>query len=192
MSCQASILSESRLQLHIYSRQVFLPIRSTCRWEFPTAEGRTAQNFKQRPATKSPRAFRAHRKTRLLGHAMGLFSAGFPTGVNGAPNASSSNPTNRLPTSHEGQATKATGRLHCYICNFLRVAHASLMCNSRTALFLAPFRDFLRISTTRSSCNSSALWKGNRICEKAPRTRANTGFAVLAILIRLQAAREPG
>ena len=47
----------------------------------PSAEGRTAQNIKQQPATKSPRAFRAHKKTCLLGHAMGLFSAGFPTGV---------------------------------------------------------------------------------------------------------------
>ncbi len=54
------------------------------RRSFPTAEGRTAQNFKHRPATKSPRAFCAHRRTRLLGHAMGLFSAGFPTGVRGA------------------------------------------------------------------------------------------------------------
>lgn len=131
------------------------------------------QSLKERPATKSPRAFCAHRRTRLLGHAMGLFSAGFPTGVNGAPNATSTNPTNRLPTSLLGQAAKATGRLHCYICNFLRVAQASLMCNSRIALFLAPFRDFLRISTTRLSCNSPPLWKGPRFCGKAAQTRAN-------------------
>jgi hypothetical protein len=36
-----------------------------------------------------------------------------------------SNPTNRLPTSLLGQATQATGRLHCYICNFSRVAQAT-------------------------------------------------------------------
>ena len=79
------------------------------RRKLPAAEGRTAQNFKQRPATKSPRAFCAHKRNRLLGHAMVLFSAGFPTGVRGAPSTTSSNPTNRLPTSHLGQATSATG-----------------------------------------------------------------------------------
>ena len=103
---------------------------------FPAAEGRTAQNFKHQPATKSPRAFRAHKRTCLLGHAMGLFSAGFPTGVDCAPNATSSNPTNRLPTSPIGQATKATGRLHCYICNFLRVTqgHSSVQLANRLVL----------------------------------------------------------
>ena len=34
-------------------------------------------------------------------------------------------PTNQLPTSPLGAGHKATGRLHCYICNFLRVAQAT-------------------------------------------------------------------
>jgi hypothetical protein len=106
---------------------VFGPRRSHC------------AKFQTATSDKSPDAFRAHKRTRLLGHAMGLFSAGFPTGAGNASNATSSNPTNRLPTSHSGQATKATGRLHCYICNFLRVAQATLHCNSRIALFLARF-----------------------------------------------------
>ena len=51
-----------------------------------------------------------------------------------------------FPLPHSGQATKATGRLHCYICNFLRVAQATLLCKSRKALIHAPFRDSLRIA----------------------------------------------
>lgn len=43
-------------------------------------------------------------------------------------------PTNRLPTSPLGAGPKATGRLHCYICNFLRVAQATLYCKSRNRL----------------------------------------------------------
>ena len=85
---------------------------------FPAAEGRTAQKFQTTTSDKSPRAFRAHKRTRLLGHAMGLFSAGFPTGARGADTATSNNPTNRLPTSHLGQATSATGRLHCSSATF--------------------------------------------------------------------------
>lgn len=43
-------------------------------------------------------------------------------------------PTNRLPTSPLGAGHKATGRLHCYICNFLRVAQATLQCKPRNQL----------------------------------------------------------
>ena len=80
-----------------------------------------------------------------------------------------------IPLPHSGQATKATGRLHCYICNFLRVAQATLMCNSRIALFLAPFRDFLRIPTTLPYRNPPNLWKGSHSCGKAPHTRSRSG-----------------
>jgi len=58
-----------------------------------------------------------------------------------------------FPLPHSGQATKATGRLHCYICNFSRVAQATLQCKSRIALFLAPFRDFLSVTTRPGSRN---------------------------------------
>src|SRR3954453_14433105 len=68
--------------------KVFGPRRSHC------------AKFQTTTSDKSPHAFRAYKRTRLLGHAMGLFSAGFPTGVRGAPSTTSSNPTNRLSTSH--------------------------------------------------------------------------------------------
>ena len=84
-------------------------------------------------------------------------------------------PTNRLPTSPLGAGHKATGRLHCYICNLLRVAQATLLCKSRIGLFQAPFRDFLRITTDHEYCNQHALWKGVRFCGKHPPGRMKSG-----------------
>ena len=49
--------------------KVFGPRRSHC------------AKFQTSTSDNSPHAFRAYKRTRLLGHAMGLFSAGFPTGV---------------------------------------------------------------------------------------------------------------
>ncbi len=87
-------------------------------------------------------------------------------------------PTNRLPTSPLGAGPKATGRRHCYICNFSRVAHATLQCKSRIALFLAPFRDFLRIPTARGRCNPKRLWKGVGICGKHCLDRTRSGISI--------------
>ncbi len=75
----------------------------------------------------------------------------------------------------KGQATKATRRLHCYICNFLRVAQATLQCKSRIGCIHAPFRDFLRITTTRGTRNPARLWKGARFCGKHSRNRMKSG-----------------
>jgi hypothetical protein len=97
---------------------------------------------------------------------MVLFSAGFPTGVRGMF-CRYLNPTLRTGFPLPFRAGhKATGRLHCYICNFLRVAQATLLCKSRIALFLAPFRDFLRISTTSRSCNQPACGKSPQSVKK--------------------------
>ena len=75
-------------------------------------------------------------------------------------------PTNRLPTSPLGAGHKATGRLHCYFCNFSRVVQATLLCKSRIGLFQAPFRDFLRITTRPLLRNLPHLWKGAGFCGK--------------------------
>jgi hypothetical protein len=66
----------------------------------------------------------------------------------------------------KGAGPTATGRLHCYICNFSRVAQATLQCKSRIALFLALFRDFLRITTGLASRNPFQLWKEANSCGK--------------------------
>ena len=84
-------------------------------------------------------------------------------------------PTNRLPTSPLGAGHKATGRLHCYICNFSRVAHATLQCKSRMALFLAPLRDSLSIATGSPSRNPFLLWKEAPFCGKRPAAAPDQG-----------------
>jgi hypothetical protein len=121
----------------------------TCLFDRRSGEVNRPQKVALRKISKNdrhqmPSATKAHERAFLPGHAMGLFSAGFPTG---AWMSLRFRPTNRLPTSPLGAGPKATGRLHCYICNFLRVAQATLLCKSRIALSLAPFRDFLRIAT---------------------------------------------
>ena len=63
---------------------------------------RAAQNIKERPAQKLEPLGRA--KGLPFGSCNGLFSAGFPTGVQGCVTAASTDPTNQLPTSHLGQA----------------------------------------------------------------------------------------
>jgi len=87
-----------------------------------------------------------------------------------------------FPLPHSGQATKATGRLHCYICNFLRVAQATLLCKSRKALIHAPFRDFLRIAMGGGCCNLQRLWKGAGFCGKGASGCMESGRNWLATL----------
>src|SRR5579872_4215960 len=94
-------------------------------------------------------------------------------------------PTNRLPTSPLGAGHKATGRLHCYICNFLRVAQATLLCKSRKRLIHAPFRDFLRITTSHESRKQTRLWKGVHFCGKQPRRCVESGSNLSTLSKRL-------
>ncbi len=56
-----------------------------------------------------------------------------------------SDPANQLPTSPTWAGPTATGRLHCSIHNFLRVAHATLDCK-RALLVSRRKRNFLRLS----------------------------------------------
>ena len=66
---------------------------------------RAAQNIKQRPVfTRATRA----RERSTLGSCNGLFSAGFPTGAQGSC-FPPPDPTNQLPTSLNGQATRPPG-----------------------------------------------------------------------------------
>ena len=61
-----------------------------------------------------------------------LVLCGIPyRGSDCAANAASTDPTNQLPTSLVGQATRPPGT-PLLICNFLRVAQATSRCNSRS------------------------------------------------------------
>lgn len=62
------------------------------------------------------------------------------------------------------------------ICNFLRVAQATLRCKSRNPLIHASFRDLLRITTGTLSRNKLPLWKVSAFCGKQPRRCANKGY----------------
>jgi hypothetical protein len=112
--------------------------RFTCLFDRHSGEVSRPQKVALRKISKSdrhqmPSATKAHERAFLSGHAMVLFSAGFPTGAGCALRLLSALRTG-FPLPHSGQATKATGRLHCYFCNFSRVAHATLQCKSRNRL----------------------------------------------------------
>ncbi len=145
MSCQAVILWESSLQL-FHHRQAVLPAysidiaarlvvrrRSHCA-KYQRATGNKCLAPQRRTKGFSSRVMQW--VCSLRDSLQGLDELTLPI-----------RPTNRLPTSPLGAGHKATGRLHCYICNFSRVAQATLQCKSRTGLIHAPFRDFLRITT---------------------------------------------
>jgi len=109
--------------------------------QLPVAEGRTAQKFQ---TTTSDNRLAHFARTRGLASWVmqwGLFSAGFPTGVGDAATASSSNPTNWLPTSHLGQATRPPGG---------STAHLQLLKNSTRLLVLqiTKLADFMRSFAT--------------------------------------------
>ena len=179
MSCQAMILWESSLQLR-HHRQAVLPAYSIDIAARLVVRRRShCAKYQRATGIEMPSATKAHERFFLSGHAMGLFSAGFPTGAGCA--LTSIRPTNRLPTSPLGAGHKATGRLHCYICNFLRVAQATLLCKSQKRLIHAPFRDFLRIATYCGSGNPARLWKGGRFCGKRLRRCMESGpkFAII-------------
>ena len=106
--------------------------------QLPAAEGRTAQKFQTTTSDNSLRAFRAHKRTRLLGHAMGLFSAGFPTGA-GSGYRFSSNPTNWLPTSLLGQATRPPGGSTAHLQLFKSNTGYSSMQIAKSADFMCRF-----------------------------------------------------
>ena len=74
---------------------------------------RAAQSSQISSSAKSARTTRVRRRS-SPGSNYGLFSAGFPTGVRGAPSAPQSDPTNE-PASHFPQRAghTATGRLYC-------------------------------------------------------------------------------
>ena len=127
-------------------RQAVLPAYSIDVAARLVVRGRShCAKYQRATGVETPSATKARERTFLSGHAMGLFSAGFPTGAGCALRLLSALRTG-FPLPHLGQATTATGRLHCYICNFLRVAQATHQCKSRIGLIHAPFRDSLRIA----------------------------------------------
>ncbi len=164
MPCQAMILWESSLQL-FHHRQAVLPAYSIDVAARLVVRRRShCAKYQRSTGIEMPSATKAHERISsrvmqwvcsLRDSLQGLDELTLPI-----------RPTNRLPTSPLGAGHKATGRLHCYICNFLRVAQATLQCKSRIALFLALFRDFLRIATEGESRNPHQLWKGPCFCGK--------------------------
>ena len=159
----------------IFGRQVFLPIRST--W---TADGSLPQkvalrkNFKQQPATNRLAHFA---RTKGISSRVMQWVCSLRDSLQGLDELTLPiRPTNRLPTSPLGAGPKATGRLHCYICNFSRVAQATLQCKSRIALLLALFRDFLRIATDRQFRNPKGCGKASVSVETRPENGADPSF----------------
>jgi hypothetical protein len=76
--------------------------RFSCLFDRRSGEVSRPQKVAQRKFSKidtarMPNATKAYEKKFSSGHAMGLFSAGFPTGGGGALSAASAFPTNRLP-----------------------------------------------------------------------------------------------
>lgn len=165
MSCQARILWESSLQL-FHLRQAVFPAYSID----VATEDYPPQKVALRKISKSdrhqmPGATKAHERVFPLGSCNGFVLCGIPYRGWMSLRFLSALRTG-FPLPHSGQATKATGRLHCYLYNFPRVAQATLQCKSRIALFLALLRDFLSITTGPCSCNSQDLWKGSQFCGK--------------------------
>jgi len=129
--------------------------------------------FQTTTSDESLRAFRAHKRLASWVMQWGLFSVGLPTGVGGAAIASSSNPTNRLPTSHLGQATSATGGSTAHLQLFKNSTGYSLMQIAKPADFTRRLRDFSRITTVQGSRNLRWLWKEPYFCGKRSETRTD-------------------
>ena len=70
-----------------------------------------------------------------------------------------------LPTRGRPQGHREAPLL---ICNFSRVAQATLQCKSRIGINLRLNRDFLRISTGLQSCKTKGLWKAGISVGKMP------------------------
>jgi len=80
ISCQASIRG-NREHNFTSTASRFSCLFDRHHGRVPSRRRSHCAKFQTSTSDKSPHAFRAHKRTRLLGHAMGLFSAGFPTGV---------------------------------------------------------------------------------------------------------------
>ena len=133
MSCQAMILWESNLQL-FHLRQAVLPAYSID--IAARLVGRRRSHCAKYQRATSIKCLAPLRRTK------GVFSSRVMQWVCSLRDSLQGldeltlpiRPTNRLPTSPLGAGHKATGRLHCYICNFLRVAQATLQCKPRNQL----------------------------------------------------------
>ena len=85
--------------------------------QLPAAEGRTAQKFQTTTSDNSLRAFRAHKRTRLLGHAMVFVLCGIP--YRGRERLSLLIQPYELASHFPlGAGHTATGRLHCSSATF--------------------------------------------------------------------------
>ncbi len=81
MSCQAAILWESSLQL-LHLRQAGFPAYSIdLSGEVSRPQKVALRKISNNDQHQVPGATKAHERNFLSGHAMGLFSAGFPTGA---------------------------------------------------------------------------------------------------------------
>jgi len=101
---------------------------------------------------------------------MGLFSVGFPTGVRGATNASSSNPTNRLPTSLKGQATRPPGGSTAHLQLFKSNTGYSRMQIAKTL-------DFTRCLRLPENNNGPQITQPKAACGKASDSVGNSSKA---------------
>jgi hypothetical protein len=132
---------------------------------------RAAQNIKEQPALWLEPLGRA--KGLPFRSCNGLFSAGFPTGVQGVAcplpqltlRTSFPLPIQGRPFGHR--------EAPLLICNFFRVTQATLVCNSRLAIAVVANCDLLRISTLRLQCKLTCLWESGSFCGKNSHNRAN-------------------
>jgi hypothetical protein len=121
-------------------------------------ERRAAQNIKQRPA-KRPSRYGS--RDYHPGSCNGLFSLGIPyRGSGGSLQPCSSNLTwPNEPASHFPLRAghTPTGKLHCLSCNLLRVAQATLHCNSA----------FIRLQLFENT-SGPGLEQAEKTCGKPP------------------------
>ena len=132
-----------------------------------------AQNIKQQPAINA-RADRA-RGSSASGSCNGLFSAGFPTGVQGVLFATSTDPTNQLPTSLLGQATRPPGGSTAHL-QLFKSSTGYILVQLTLQRCFAPNRDLLRISTGRHPRKPNRLWKHGKICGKRALMAVKSGL----------------
>src|SRR5580658_9482706 len=108
------------------------------------------------------------------GSCNGLFSAGFPTGVQGlSPHLTQRTSINQLPNSLMGQALRPPGgstATYCANCNSLRLAHTTLYCKccpeARPRCRFASHCNFSRLAANRLKCKLCGLWKAASCCGK--------------------------
>jgi hypothetical protein len=131
--------------------------------ESPIRKSRTAQNIKEQPANCAP-AYKARRRL-TPGSCNGLFSAGFPTGVQGLlPHLTQRTSLISFPLPSWGRPQGHREAL-LLTCNFQRVAHANPYCklSSRSLpAFWARLRcNYPRVAIAPLDCKLRNLWKAS-------------------------------